>query len=71
MSRTTPHALAMLRELIAAPSISSTTPQWDQSNLAVIEHLHTWLDGLGFNCEVMPVPGEKNKANLIATLKFH
>ncbi|MBS97948.1 MAG: acetylornithine deacetylase [Oceanospirillaceae bacterium] len=68
MSRTTPHALAMLRELIAAPSISSTTPQWDQSNLAVIEHLHTWLDGLGFNCEVMPVPGEKNKANLIATL---
>lgn len=68
MSRTTPDALAMLRELIAAPSISSTTPQWDQSNLAVIEHLHTWLDGLGFNCEVMPVPGEKNKANLIATL---
>ncbi|WP_027853527.1 acetylornithine deacetylase [Marinobacterium litorale] len=68
MSRTTPNALAMLRELIAAPSISSTTPQWDQSNLAVIEHLHTWLDGLGFNCEVMPVPGEKNKANLIATL---
>ncbi|WP_188752339.1 acetylornithine deacetylase [Marinobacterium zhoushanense] len=63
-----PDTMTMLRELIAAPSISSTTPDWDQSNLAVIEHLHTWLEALGFNCEVMPVPGEPTKANLIATL---
>lgn len=68
MPRTTPDALSMLRALIAAPSISSTTPEWDQSNLTVIEHLHTWLDALGFNCEVMPVPNEPTKANLIATL---
>jgi len=68
MASTAPDALTMLRELIATPSISSTTPDWDRSNLKVIEHLHAWLDDLGFNCEVMPVPGEPTKANLIATL---
>lgn len=68
MSHAVPDPLAMLRTLIASPSISSTTPEWDQSNLAVIEHLHGWLEQLGFNCEVMPVPGYPTKANLIATL---
>jgi acetylornithine deacetylase len=38
----------------------------DQGNLAVIEHLASWAETLGFRCEIMPVaPG---KANLIATL---
>lgn len=68
MSRTPPDALAMLRELIASPSISSTTAEWDQSNLKVIELLHTWLEELGFSCEVMPIPHQPTKANLIATL---
>ncbi|WP_432697209.1 acetylornithine deacetylase [Marinobacterium sp. YM272] len=68
MSRTPPDALAMLRELIAAPSISSTTAEWDLSNLKVIELLHTWLEELGFSCEVMPIPHQPTKANLIATL---
>ncbi len=68
MPRPVPDTLTMLRQLIASPSISSTTPDWDQSNLSVIEHLHTWLEALGFQCEVMPVPGHPTKANLIATL---
>lgn len=68
MSRPLPDALAMLRELIASPSISSTTAAWDQSNQTVIELLHTWLEDLGFNCEIMPIPGHPTKANLIATL---
>ncbi len=68
MSSTPPDALAMLRELIASPSISSTTLEWDQSNLKVIELLHTWLEELGFSCEVMPIPHQPTKANLIATL---
>lgn len=64
----TPDAVSMVRELIALPSISSTSAQWDSPNLRVIEQLHSWLETLGFKCEVMPVPGEPTKANLIATL---
>lgn len=60
--------LEMMRRLIAAPSISSASVHHDQSNLVVIEHLHEWLEGLGFAAEVMPVPGHPEKANLIATL---
>lgn len=65
---TLPKPIEMISSLIALPSISSTSAQWDHSNLAVIEQLQTWLEDLGFNCEVMPVPGVPGKANLIATL---
>ena len=60
--------LEMMRRLIAAPSVSSASVHHDQSNLVVIEQLHEWLEALGFNTEVMPVPGHPEKANLIATL---
>ena len=51
--------------LIAAPSVSCTQPAWDQSNLAVIELLASWLGDLGFACEEQTIaPG---KANLLAT----
>ena len=63
-----PNTIDKISALIGSPSISSTSPQWDSSNLGVIETLHTWLEELGFSCEVMPVPGEPTKANLIATL---
>src|SRR6056300_270210 len=63
-----PNTIDKISALIASPSISSTSPQWDSSNLAVIETLHAWLEELGFSCEVMPIAGEPTKANLIATL---
>lgn len=63
-----PKPIEMISELIARPSISSTSVQWNQPNLGVIELLHAWLEELGFRCEVMPIPGEPGKANLIATL---
>lgn len=61
--------LPTLREqfsaLIATPSVSCTQPALDQSNRAVIELLATWLDELGFACEIQEVsPG---KFNLLAT----
>jgi acetylornithine deacetylase len=68
MSKQTPPLIQMLGQLIAAPSISSTTPEHDMSNLAVITLLAEWLDNLGFKTEIMPVPGYPGKANLIATL---
>ena len=38
----------MLSTLISEPSVSCTSPEIDQSNLKVIEHLANWLDDLGF-----------------------
>jgi len=57
----------MLSQLVAEPSVSSTTPEIDRSNLRVIEYLANWLDGLGFKTELMPLPDAPHKANLVAT----
>ena len=58
----------MLTTLVSEPSVSSTSPDIDRSNLRVIEHLANWLDGLGFNTELMPLPDNPKKANLIASI---
>lgn len=58
----------MVSRLVATPSVSSTLPQYDQSNEAVIDLLAGWLEPLGFNIVIRPVPGKPGKANLIATL---
>lgn len=63
-----PQLLQMLHELIAIPSVSSVSPRFDSGNRAVIDRLAEWLEGLGFACEVQPLPGHADKANLIATL---
>lgn len=57
-----------LQQLVATPSVSSTSPQWDMGNLEVINLLADWLVHLGFDTRILPVPGKGNKANLIATL---
>ncbi len=61
-----PSLKAQFDALLRAPSISSTLPQYDQSNLPVIELLAGWLEDLGFGCDIQPVPGEPGKANLVA-----
>ena len=58
----------MIRGLISTPSVSSVDPCLDQGNRAVIDLLANWLSDTGFAVEVMPLPGEPGKANLIATL---
>jgi acetylornithine deacetylase len=58
----------MLAALIAAPSMSSVSPEFDTSNRPVIDLLALWLSGLGFQVEVLPLPLQPHKANLIATL---
>jgi acetylornithine deacetylase len=58
----------MLETLVAAPSVSCTSTALDQSNLGVIHHLAQWLEGLGFDADVTPLPDKPGKANLIATL---
>jgi acetylornithine deacetylase len=65
---TIPPLLHMIEALVSTPSVSSTDKSLDQGNTAVIEHLAGWLDDGGFEVEIMPLPGDRNKANLIATL---
>ena len=63
-----PTLIQRLGELIALPSVSSTSPQWDSGNLDVVERLAGWLEDLGFAVELMRLPYHPRKANLIATL---
>ncbi|MGJ8647895.1 MAG: acetylornithine deacetylase [Marinomonas colpomeniae] len=65
---TLPSLISMMSQLIASPSISCSQVSWDQSNKGVIELLEGWLSSQGFQCEIMPLPSQLNKFNLIATL---
>jgi acetylornithine deacetylase len=60
-----PVLTGMIRQLIATPSVSSVSPEFDQSNLHVISLLANWCDTLGFNTEIQTI--NEHKANLIAT----
>lgn len=60
--------LSRIRQLIATPSVSSVSPQFDQSNRPVIDLLAGWLEQAGFAVQIAPLPQQPDKANLIATL---
>ncbi len=68
MPHSTPDLMECLSRLIAIPSVSSVQPQYDQTNIHVIHLLAEWLSALGFEVEIMPLPNQPQKANLIATL---
>lgn len=68
MQNTAPKLLEMIGGLIAVPSVSSVSPQFDQGNRALIDVLANWLEGLGFAVEIQPLAGHPHKANLIASL---
>ena len=60
-----PDTREMITRLIATPSVSCNLANLDMSNLAVIDLLADWTEGLGFSLETQTVsPG---KYNLIAT----
>ena len=64
-----PTLFQQLQELVAIPSVSSHNPDWDMGNRAVVELLASWLEDLGFACEILPIANAgPNKCNLIATL---
>lgn len=64
-----PKLFSQLQQLVACPSVSSYSDKWDMPNRPVIELLATWLDELGFQTEIMELPGSRGrKCNLIATL---
>ena len=65
-----PDLHAMMAALIAQRSISSARADLDCSNRGVCELLAGWLEPLGFDCRLLPVPvaGGPDKVNLIARL---
>jgi len=67
MSARHKQVLARLGELVATPSVSSTDPNWDQGNRAVVDLLAGWLEDLDFAVEIRNVTDDGSKANLIAT----
>lgn len=62
---TLPHLEQRIQQLISTASVSSFSPEWDMSNLAVIELLAGWFDDLGFTTHIQHLA--EGKANLIAT----
>jgi len=74
MNKHIPEMLESFSQLVAAPSVSSTDPQWDQSNRGVVEILAGWLEGIGFKVETIHVPAElgssstAEKFNLVACM---
>ncbi len=67
MSKYSPNLNSMFRQLIATPSMSSVTPEFDISNRPVIDLLANWLDDLGFKVQITPLPHQPHKANLLAS----
>ncbi len=63
-----PPAIDMVRELVAAPSVSSPDDRFDQSNRGVIDLVAEWAAELGLAVRIEGIPGRSGKANLIATL---
>lgn len=63
-----PPFLTMLQELIASPSVSSVSPEWDHSNEGVIDSLASWYESAGFRVEKQVLPESRGKYNLVATI---
>jgi acetylornithine deacetylase len=63
-----PSLREMMQRLIAAPSVSSVSPEWDRTNVAVIDHLAEWCEALGFAVERIGIPDHPDKYNLVASL---
>ena len=68
MKNNLPPFIELYRALIATPSISATDSALDQSNQTLINLLAGWFSTLGFQVEVQPVPGTRNKFNMLASI---
>ncbi|HEY0961517.1 MAG TPA: acetylornithine deacetylase [Pseudomonadales bacterium] len=62
-----PTFLQLFDALLRLPSVSSANPALDMGNRAVVELLAERFAALGFACELIDIPGQPHKANLIAT----
>jgi acetylornithine deacetylase len=65
-----PPFVDLMRGLVAAPSVSSVSPEWDHSNETVVDTLAEWSADLGLRVEKRAVPGHPGKFNLLACAGF-
>ena len=63
-----PKLRAMLEDLIALPTVSSVKPELNMGNRHLINRLAEWLADAGYRVEILELPDQPDKANLIATL---
>jgi len=63
-----PSIKQQMSTLIALPSISSTLPEYDLSNEAVIHQLANWCESVGFKVDIQCVNKERKKYNLLASI---
>lgn len=61
-----PTVRQMMQRLLAQPSVSCVQPALDMPNRPLIEELAGWLESAGFAVEVMALPAQAGKANLLA-----
>ncbi len=64
----TPTVKDMVTKLVCTPSMSSTLPEYDQSNLDVVNLLSNWFNDLGFDVGISAIANAPGKYNLLATL---
>ena len=64
MSRGLPSTRDLIAQLIASPSVSCVSPEYDMSNRGVIDLVAGWCEGLGFDIEIQAL--DERKFNLIA-----
>jgi acetylornithine deacetylase len=65
MALIVPKLPEMVQKIVATPSVSSTVPQFDQSNRPMVDLLASWLEPLGFDVQISSIEGYPGKVNLI------
>lgn len=68
MSRKLPELKELIGDLVATPSVSSVDEDMDMANQPVADRLSGWLESLGFSVEMIPVPDQPGKVNVLGTL---
>lgn len=68
MPRSLPGVKELIGELIAIPSVSSVDSSMDMANQPVADKMAEWLESLDFAVELVPVPDQPGKVNVIGTL---
>lgn len=66
--RPVPELREMLHGIIAAPSVSSVSPEFDMSNHEAASRIAGWLEAIGCAVEMQEITGFPGKFNVIGTL---
>ncbi|HET7649924.1 MAG TPA: acetylornithine deacetylase [Gammaproteobacteria bacterium] len=68
VKRPVPELKEMLQGIVAAPSVSSVSPEFDMSNREAASRIAGWLESIGCAVEMQEIPGFPGKFNVIGTL---